>query len=141
LNRKFNMLLAQDTVTSCAVAPALIVVPADGISGGARMVYARLSDGRELLFAEVVAVADVSCSEQRPPARLSISFLAPGLREETAAWLRTIRLLKAATPALQIVPGHDTACPRILKQEFSDHSNRLSSSAYDKRLARHPAMR
>lgn len=124
-----------------AVAPGVVVIPADSIRRGERMVYARLRDGHELLFAGDVAAANVSWTEQRPPARVSTSFLAPSDREQIAAWLRTIQSLKEASPTLQIVSGHDTALPRILKHGFTDHRDRLSSVANDKRLARHPAMR
>jgi hypothetical protein len=104
-----------------AVAPGVVVIPADGIRRGECMVYARLSDGGEILFAGDVAPVNVSWSEQRWPARFMTTFLAPGDREQIAAWLRTVQSLKAAAPDLQIVAGHDTAVPRVVKHGFIVH--------------------
>lgn len=124
-----------------AVAPGVVVIPANGVRPGERMIYVRLGDGNELLFAGDIAPANVSWSEQRPPARFVTTFFVPGNREQIAAWLRTIQSLKKEAPSLQIVAGHDSALPRVLKHGFNDHRHRLSSVTNDKRLARHPAMR
>ena len=103
-----------------AVAPGVVVIPADGVRRADCMVFARLSGGREILFTGDVAAINVSWIEQRPPARIVTTFLAPGDREQIASWLRTIRSLKAQAPALQIVAGHDAALPRMVKRDFID---------------------
>lgn len=101
-----------------AAAPGVVVVPADGVAAGERMIYVRLADGRELLFAGDIAPLRTSWEEQRPPARLVTTFFVNHDREELAAWLRTVRALKAAAPQLYVVPGHDSVVPRPLMHGF-----------------------
>lgn len=103
-----------------AVAPGIVVIPADGVRPGERMVYVRLATGRELLFTGDVAPVHTSWEQQRPPARLVTLFLVGDDREEIGVWLRTIRKMKDAAPSLQIVTGHDTIIPRALTRGFAD---------------------
>jgi len=71
------------------------------------MIYVRLADGREVLFAGDIATMAASWQELRARSRLIGDYLAPEDRREVYAWLRTIRALKAEAPGLLIVPGHD----------------------------------
>lgn len=71
------------------------------------MIYVRLADGREVLFAGDIATMAASWQELRARSRLIGDYLAPEDRREVYAWLRTIRALKAEAPNLLIVPGHD----------------------------------
>lgn len=103
-----------------AAAPSVVVIPADTIAPGKRMIYVRLADGRELLFAGDVAPVRLSWAEQRPPARLVTTFLSPDDRDEIAAWLRAIARLKRDAPALEIVPGHDPHQTSGLQRGFID---------------------
>jgi hypothetical protein len=117
-----------------AVAPGVVVLPADEVAPGERMVYVRLADGQELLFAGDIARVGASWREQRPPARLFTTFLVNGEREEIAAWLRTVLALKSDAPELQIVAGHDSVLPRLLIHGFIADPV-PSRPAQDKRLA------
>lgn len=122
------------------VAPGVVVLPTPGISPGKQMVYVRLRNGREWLFAGDIAPFNVAWQETRPPARFRTSFLVNDDREEIAAWLRTIAALKAAAPSLQIVAGHDAKMPRELIHGFTtDPMTRRNGD--DKRLAQRASMR
>ncbi len=90
-----------------AVAPGVVVIPAPSHTPGSQMVYARLADGREYLFAGDIATMAQSWRELRARSRLIGDWLAPEDRGEVFAWLRTIRALKAEAPRLEVVAGHD----------------------------------
>lgn len=95
-----------------AVAPGVVVIPAPSHTPGSQMIFVRLGDGREFLFAGDIATLDASWQELRARSRLVSDFIAPEDRPEVYAWLRTIRQLKAEAPGLIVVPGHDTAQQR-----------------------------
>ena len=92
-----------------AVAPGVVVVPAPSHTPGSQLIYVRLADGREALFAGDIASLAINWQELRARSRLIGDFLAPEDRPEVFAWLKTIRALKSAAPGLVILPGHDTA--------------------------------
>lgn len=90
-----------------AVAPGVVVIPAPSHTPGSQMVFVRLADGREYLFAGDIATMAQSWRELRARSRLIGDWLAPENRSEVFAWLRTMRALKAEAPRLEIVAGHD----------------------------------
>lgn len=90
-----------------AVAPGVVVIPAPSHTPGSQMIFVRLADGKEFLFAGDIATFDVSWQETRARSRLVADFVAKENRPEVYAWLRTIQKLKAEAPDLNIVPGHD----------------------------------
>ncbi|MFZ5743238.1 MAG: MBL fold metallo-hydrolase [Pseudomonadota bacterium] len=90
-----------------AVAPGVVVIPAPSHTPGSQMIYVRLADGREVLFAGDIATMAASWQELRARSRLIGDYLAPEDRREVYAWLRTIRALKDQAPGLLIIPGHD----------------------------------
>lgn len=90
-----------------AVAPGVVVIPAPSHTPGSQMVYVRLADGREALFAGDIATLAVSWQELRARSRLVGDFLAPEDRAEVFAWLRTVQALKSQAPGLVVLPGHD----------------------------------
>lgn len=93
-----------------AVAPGVVVIPAvNSHTPGSQMIYARLADGRELLFTGDIATLRFSWQDLRARSRLVSQFLAPENRSEVYSWLRTIRQLKAESPALEIIAGHDSS--------------------------------
>lgn len=91
-----------------AVAPGIVVIPAPSHTPGSQMVFVRLASGREYLFAGDIATLAVNWTQLRARGRLLGDLLAPEDRAEVYSWLKTIQSLKAATPELVIVPGHDT---------------------------------
>lgn len=91
-----------------AVAPGVVVLPApNSHTPGSQMIYVRLADGRELLFAGDNASFAQNWQELRGRSRLVETWFAPENRAEVFAWLKTIRALKTQAPGLMVVPGHD----------------------------------
>ncbi len=102
--------LPQPTVSGTqplAVAPGVVIIPAPSHTPGSQMVFVRLADGREFLFTGDIATLAQNWQEQRARSRLIGDYLAPENRAEVFTWLRTIKALKQAAPALVILPGHD----------------------------------
>ena len=90
-----------------AIAPGVVVIPAASHTDGSQMVFVRLADGREFLFTGDIATMAQSWQELRARSRLIGDHLAPESRGEVFAWLKTIRALKAQSPGLIVLPGHD----------------------------------
>lgn len=101
-----------------AVAPGIVVIPAEGVKPGTRMVYVRLEGGAEFLFTGDIAPLALSWSQQRPPARLTTEYVHGRNRDEIAAWLRTVAALKQEAPVLNVVAGHDGHLPPTLRKGF-----------------------
>lgn len=91
-----------------AVAPGVVVIPAPSHTPGSQMIFVRLADGREVLFAGDIASLANSWQDLRARSRLVGDYLAPENRTEVYAWLKTIRRLKAQAPAMVVIPGHDS---------------------------------
>jgi glyoxylase-like metal-dependent hydrolase (beta-lactamase superfamily II) len=91
-----------------AVAPGVVVIPApDSHTPGSQLIYVRLADGHELLFAGDNASFAQNWQQLRGRSRLVETWFAPENRAEVFAWLKTIRAWKAQAPGLLVVPGHD----------------------------------
>ncbi len=90
-----------------AIAPGVVVIPAASHTDGSQMVFVRLADGREFLFTGDIATMAQSWQELRARSRLIGDHLAPESRGEVFAWLKTIRALKAQSPGLIVLSGHD----------------------------------
>lgn len=90
-----------------ALAPGVVAIPAPSHSARTRMIYVRLANGAEYLFAGDVAPMALSWQEQRGRARLVSDWLVPEDRHAVFAWLRTIRRLKQEAPDLHVIPGYD----------------------------------
>lgn len=90
-----------------AVAPGVVVVPAPGHSPGSQLIFARLANGREYLFAGDTSTLAANWEEDRARSRLISDYLVPEDRAQVYAWLATIRALKASDPGLVVLPGHD----------------------------------
>lgn len=90
-----------------SVAPGVMVIPTPGHTPGSQMIFVRLQNGTEFLFAGDTATMAVSWKEQRPPSRLVTDFYAPQNRSAVIGWLKALEQIKTENPALVIVPGHD----------------------------------
>lgn len=90
-----------------AVAPGVVAIPAPSASPGSQLIYVRLRDGREYLFAGDVAPMAVNFQELRTPSNYSSQFSRPEDRPAMMRWLVTIAALRIQAPELNIVPGHD----------------------------------
>jgi glyoxylase-like metal-dependent hydrolase (beta-lactamase superfamily II) len=90
-----------------AVAPGIVVIPAPSHTPGSQMIFVRLADGREYLFAGDIATFAQSWQELRARSRLVADYVAPENRAEVYAWLKTIQALKQSAPKMTILAGHD----------------------------------
>ena len=91
-----------------AVAPGIVVIPApDSHTPGSQMIYVRLADGHEVLFAGDNSSFAQNWIELRGRSRLVETWFAPENRAEVFAWLKTIRAFKVQAPGLLVIPGHD----------------------------------
>jgi glyoxylase-like metal-dependent hydrolase (beta-lactamase superfamily II) len=91
-----------------ALAPGVVLIKAPGHTPGSQMVYVRRADGRELLFLGDVSwrARNIEQVRERP---LFITLLIGEDRPAVLAQFRTLHELRATTPALAQVPGHDAA--------------------------------
>ncbi len=90
-----------------ALAPGVVAIPAPSHSPHSQMIFVRLANGGEYLFAGEIAPLARSWQAQRGRARLVSDWLRPEDRRAVFAWLRTIRALKQEAPRLHVVPGYD----------------------------------
>jgi hypothetical protein len=107
------------------VAPGVVVIPTPHIGSGARMVYARLADGREYLFAGDISPIKANWYRLRLPARFVTDL---GRREDRRAmrsWLLTIRHLTKQAPGLIVVPGRVISRRSGLQHFFDDSAHIL----------------
>ena len=114
-----------------AVAPGVVVIPAPSHTPGSQMIYARMADGREYLFAGDIATFAQSWQELRARSRLVGDYIAPEDRAEVFAWLKTIRALKQSAPAMTVLAGHDFEWLFIDKKVHGIH-RRLSPDPHSK---------
>ena len=91
-----------------AVAPGVVVIPAPGQSPGSQLIYVRLANGQELLFAGGTAPIAASWRDLRPHSRLFVYYLGNVDRNDVVSWLLTIHQLAAEAPHMRIVPGQDS---------------------------------
>ncbi|MCB2077329.1 MAG: hypothetical protein KDE55_06470 [Novosphingobium sp.] len=90
-----------------AVAPGVVAIPTGIPERGSQMVYVRLADGSEYLFAGDVAPLETSWRNLRGRSRLRSQFYVKEDRSEAFAWLLTVRKLHREAPDMHILPGRD----------------------------------
>jgi glyoxylase-like metal-dependent hydrolase (beta-lactamase superfamily II) len=89
-----------------AVAPGVVLVKSPGHTPGSQMVYVQRADGRELLFLGDVSwrIRNIEHVRERP---LFMTLLIGEDRQAVLAQFQALHALRAAEPALALVPGHD----------------------------------
>ena len=90
-----------------AIAPGVVLIRTPGHTPGSQMVYARLADGREYLFAGDTATMGRSWEQLRARSRLIGDLIVHENRAAVFGWLKAIRRLHRAAPALIVIPGHE----------------------------------
>ncbi len=90
-----------------AIAPGVVLIRTPGHTPGSQMVYARLGDGREYLFTGDTSTMTRNWEQLRARSRLIGDLIAHEDRAAVFGWLKTIRRLHRAVPAMTIVPGHE----------------------------------
>ena len=90
-----------------AIAPGIAVVRTPGHLAGTQMIYVRLQDGREYLFAGDSAPMRRNVEWQRPRSRYVAEWLGHEDRAATLGWIKGLARLKQREPGLTLVYGHD----------------------------------
>ena len=90
-----------------AIAPGVVLIRTPGHTPGSQMVYARLADGREVLFTGDTSTMTRSWQELRARSRLIGDLIVHEDRAAVFGWLKTIRRLHHAAPEMTIIPGHE----------------------------------
>lgn len=90
-----------------AIAPGVVLIRTPGHTPGSQMVYARLANGREYLFTGDTATMARNWEQLRARSRLIGDLIAHEDRAAVFGWLKAIRRLHRAAPAMTIVPGHE----------------------------------
>jgi glyoxylase-like metal-dependent hydrolase (beta-lactamase superfamily II) len=91
------------------IAPGVVMIPAEGHTPGNVMFYARLADGREVVFLGDVAwtISNVRAPALRPRAIQDFVMKPPEERAKVAAQIRALHELSKAEPDLVMIPSHD----------------------------------
>ena len=90
-----------------AIAPGVVLIRTPGHTPGSQMVYARLVDGREYLFTGDTATMARNWQQLRARSRLVGDMIVHEDRAAVFGWLKAIRRLDRAAPALVVIPGHE----------------------------------
>lgn len=96
-----------DRAGYAAIAPGVAVVRTPGHLDGTQMIYVRLQDGREYLFAADSAPMRRNVEWQRPRSRYAAEWLGNEDRSATLGWIKGLARLKAREPGLTVVYAHD----------------------------------
>ena len=89
------------------IAPGVVLIRTPGHTPGSQMVYARLANGREVLFTGDTATMARNWQQLRARSRLVGDLIVNEDRAAVFGWLKATRRLHRAAPAMTIVPGHD----------------------------------
>lgn len=90
-----------------AIAPGIAVVRTPGYLDGTQMIFVRLNDGREYLFAGDTAPMRRNVEWQRPRSRYAAEWLGSEDRAESLSWIKGLASLQEHEPRLTIVYAHD----------------------------------
>jgi len=90
-----------------AVAPGVVLIRTPGHTPGSQMIFARLANGREYLFAGDTATMARNWQQTRARSRLVGDIIVGEDRAAVFGWLKAIRAVQAANPELVVIPGHD----------------------------------
>ncbi|MBX9884969.1 MAG: hypothetical protein K2X68_08350 [Novosphingobium sp.] len=96
-----------DPAGYAAIAPGIAAVRTPGHLEGTQMIYARLQDGREYLFAADSAPMRRNVELQRPRSRYAAEWLGKEDRSATLGWIKGLARLKDREPGLTLVYAHD----------------------------------
>jgi glyoxylase-like metal-dependent hydrolase (beta-lactamase superfamily II) len=91
------------------IAPGVVMIPADGHTAGNVMFYAKLADGREVLFLGDVAwaIANVQTPALRPRLVQEYLMKPPEDRAKVAEQIRALHDLYLVEESLVMIPSHD----------------------------------
>jgi len=90
-----------------AIAPGVVLIQTPGHTPGSQMVYVRLQNGREYLFAGDTGSLASNIVQTVPRSRLLTDWLVEEDRVATIGWLKGLRAIRDKDPKLAIIPSHD----------------------------------
>jgi len=90
-----------------AIAPGVVMLQTPGHTPGSQMIFVRLANGREFLFAGDTMPMRRSLAWQKPRSRYMAEWLGNEDRAAVIGWLKGLTELQSRAPALVIVPAHD----------------------------------
>lgn len=96
-----------DPAGYAAIAPGVAVARTQGHLDGTQMIYVRLQDGREYLFAGDSAPMRRNVEWLRPRSRYAAEWIGSEDRAATLAWIKGLARLKEREPGLTLVYAHD----------------------------------
>lgn len=96
-----------DPAGYAAIAPGVAVVRTPGHLDGTQMIYVRLQNGREYLFAADSAPMRRNVDWQRPRSRYAADWLGSEDRSATLSWIKGLARLREREPGLMMVYAHD----------------------------------
>lgn len=91
-----------------AIAPGVVLIHTPGHTKGSQMIYARLANGREYLFAGDTATMARSWQETRARSRLVGDLFVGEDRDSVFGWLKGVLAAHDAEPNLIVIPGHES---------------------------------
>lgn len=89
------------------VAPGVVLIQTPGHTPASQMIYVRLQNGREYIFAGDTASLASNVMLLRPRSRLLTDFMVKEDRAATLGWLKGLDALRAKDESIVIVPSHD----------------------------------
>ena len=90
-----------------AVAPGVVLIQTPGHTPGSQMIYVRMQNGREYLFAGDTGSLATNIIATVPRGRLLTDWLVQEDRTATIGWLKGLGALRRQNTSLVIIPSHD----------------------------------
>jgi glyoxylase-like metal-dependent hydrolase (beta-lactamase superfamily II) len=90
-----------------AVAPGVVLIQTPGHTLGSQMIYVRLQNGREYLFAGDTGSLAANIIQTVPRSRLLTDWLAQEDLAAAIGWLKGLHDLRKRNKSLVIIPSHD----------------------------------
>lgn len=90
-----------------AIAPGVVLIQTPGHTPGSQMIYVKLQNGREYLFAGDTGSLASNILNVAPRSRLLTDWLVPEDRSATIGWLKGLNALRQSDKSLAVIPSHD----------------------------------
>lgn len=90
-----------------AIAPGVVLIQTPGHTPGSQMIYVKLQNGREYLFAGDTGSLASNIMNVAPRSRLLTDWLVPEDRSATIGWLKGLNALRESDKSLTVIPSHD----------------------------------
>ncbi len=90
-----------------AVSPGVVLIQTPGHTPASQMIYIRLQNGREYLFAGDTASLGNNVIRKTPRSRLLTDWMVKEDRAATIGWIKGLDALRTQAPSVVIIPSHD----------------------------------